>query len=61
MCAGLKSRIEGATHAIGKRRFNRLRSIRREEYTRRPVEEEESESLAVGIENLSIETEEDVA
>ena len=42
---GLKAGIEGATHAVGQRRLEMLRSRQREEEARRP-KEDDSESVA---------------
>ena len=55
LCAGLKADIEGATHAVGQRRLERLRERSREEEARLP-DEEESEIVEAGVERLSIET-----
>ena len=56
LCAGLKAGIERATHAVVKRRLEKSRVRNREKYTRRPAEEEESYSVVVGVDNISIET-----
>ena len=57
MCAGLKAGLEGATHAVRQRRFERTR-MRRSVEDAGYVEEEEGETVSVGVEfnNLSIET-----
>ena len=58
LCAGLKSRIEGATHAVGQRIIERVRARRSEEEAEASDEEEEEESERVAAElvNLTIET-----
>ena len=63
LCAGLKAGIEGETHALGQQRMEISRARHREGEASTSLEEEESESVAAGIENLSIErsgTEEEV-
>ena len=41
LCAGLEAGIEGATHAVGQRRLERVRERRREEEEAEVSEEEE--------------------
>ena len=41
MCAGLEAGIEGATHAVGQRRLERVRNRRRDEEEAGNSEEEE--------------------
>ena len=55
--AGLEAGIEGATHAAGQRRLERMRGRQREEETEDSAEEEEeSGGVLAGINNLRIET-----
>ena len=58
LCAGLEVGIEGATHAMGQRRLERVRSRRVETEDRAATEAEEEEGGGVisGIHNLTIET-----
>ena len=58
LCAGLKAGIEGATHAVGQRRLEQVRSRRAETEDKAATEaqEEESGGVLAGIHNLSIET-----
>ena len=58
LCVGLKAGIEGATHAVGHRRLDRLRDRRREEEEAEVSEEEEGEGGGVVeyLNNLTIET-----
>ena len=56
LCASLKAGIEGATHAVGQQILERSRARWSKEEARRPGEEEETESVVVGIENINIET-----
>ena len=60
LSAGLKAGIEGATHAVGKRRVERVRARRVEEEGEVDAAEEEQEEdggeVAGLINNLSIET-----
>ena len=62
LCTGLAAVIEGATHAVGKRRVERLRARRGdgenevEEATVEPDEEVNEEVAGLGINNLRIET-----
>ena len=57
LCAGLEASIEGATHAVGKRRLDRARQRSRSEEARIPKEDED-EDEAEGEYRLMIETEE---
>ena len=65
LCAGLEASIEGATHAVGQRRLERVRRRRQEGKEAETLdEEEESDRMAAGLNNLTKETagtEEDVA
>ena len=66
MCAGLEAGIEGANHAVGHRRLERVRERQEdvEEVEFSEEEEEESGMIAAGILNLNIEaaaTEEEAA
>ena len=56
MYEGLEAGIEGSSHAVGQKRQGKSKQKQREEEARRPVEEEETDIVAVGIENLNIET-----
>ena len=58
LCEGLKAGIEGATHAVGQRRLERVRGRRREEEEVEESEEKEEESMGVlaWITNQTIET-----
>ena len=56
LCAGLEANIEGATHAVGQQRLESSRERRREEKARISGEEEEDESVAEGVQNISIAT-----
>ena len=60
LCTGLKAVIEGAIHAVGKRRLERVRARRvdREDKAAAEAEEEEEGSgdVLYGITNLRIET-----
>ena len=53
--AGLEAGIEGATHAVGKWRLERVRARRSEEEVRSP-DKEEGSVIVVGFNNLNIET-----
>ena len=58
LCAGLEAGIEGATHAVGQQRMERV-SLRRSEMDDEhatEAEEEEGGGVLDGIHNLSIET-----
>ena len=57
LCAGPEAGIEGKTRAVGKQKLDRTRQ-RRSVYESRSVEGEEEESESVGLEfnNLTIET-----
>ena len=59
LCEGLKAGIEGATHAVGQRRVERVRARRAEEEgaeNTKAEEEEGEEEVVVGLDNLSTET-----
>ena len=56
MCAGLKARIEGETHAVGQRRLERVRGRRSEVEAGYSDEEEESEGVEILLNNLTKET-----
>ena len=56
LCAGLEADIEGATHAAGQRKLERERAIRSEEEDGSSYEEEVTETVVVGLNNLTIET-----
>ena len=60
LCAGLKAGIEGATHAVGQRRLERLRARRFETEDESATEDEEegegSVDVLAGINNVRIET-----
>ena len=58
LCAGLEAGIEGATHAVGKRRLERVRKRRGEEEKAEGSgeEEDEGEGVLARINNLRIET-----
>ena len=58
LCTVLEASIEGATHAVGQRRLERVRKIRgeEEEADNLAEEEEEREGLAGLLNNLTIET-----
>ena len=53
LCAGLEADIEGATHAVGQGRLERLR-VRRSEEEARITKDEESVYVEVGEEILTI-------
>ena len=59
MCAGLEAGIEGATHAVGQRRLERMRERRVETEDEAAIEAEEEEDegggVLAGINNLRIE------
>ena len=55
LCAGPGDGIEGETHAVGKRRLDRVRKRRSAEEARRPDKEEEEE--VTGEERPTVETE----
>ena len=58
-CAGLEAGIEVATHALGRRRLDRVRTRREMEETEaseEEAEEEESRGVADLMGNLTIET-----
>ena len=56
LCAGLEARIEGATHAVGQRRLERVRRRRQDEEEAGNSEEEEERGGVSGIlNNLTIE------
>ena len=59
LCAGLQAGIEGATHAVGQRRVERVRARRVEEEEEEAIEavEEEGGEVLAGLDNLRIETE----
>ena len=67
LCAGLAAGIEGATHAVGQRRMERVRKQRQEEDEAEVTEgdeEEKGEGIVASLNNLIIETggtEEEVA
>ena len=67
LCAGLEAGIEGATHAVGQPRVERVRAMREEpeeaEVAEAEEDEEESGEVAELLNNLNIETatEEEVA
>ena len=54
--AGIEPGIEGATHAVGKRRLEKERKRRSKEEARIPDEEEDEDEVA-GAERLRVETE----
>ena len=56
LCAGLEAGIEGATHAVGQRRLERVRERRHEEEEAEASEEGEEEGgrVVVGLNNLTI-------
>ena len=59
LCAGLEAGIEGATHAVGQQRVERVRSRRSkgEAVDKTEAEEEEiEEEVVAGVDNLIIET-----
>ena len=56
LCAGLDSCIEVATHAVVQRSLERVNVRRREGEEAGFDEEEESESVALGLNGLTIET-----
>ena len=56
ICAGLETVTEGATHAVGQRRLERVRSISSEEENVSVEGEEESQGVVGTLNNLSIET-----
>ena len=58
LCAGLKSGIEGTTHAVGQRRLERVRERREGADTEEVAgdEEEERGGIAARLDNLTIET-----
>ena len=60
LCAGLKAGIEGATHAVGKRRLERVRARRVETEDEAATEDEEEEEgrgdVLAGIINLRTKT-----
>ena len=56
LCAGLDAGIERAIHDVGQWRLERSRQRHREEEAIRTVEEDETESVVVGIENIHIDT-----
>ena len=58
LCAGLEAGIEGATHAVGQRRVERVRVRRVEEEDEEATEaeEEEGEEVLASLDNLTIET-----
>ena len=60
LCAGLEAGIEGATHAVGQRRLERVRErrveVEEEESTKAEEEEEGSGDVLAGITNLRIDT-----
>ena len=55
LCAGLEAGIEGATHAVGQRRLERVRGRRSEEEAGFAEEEEGRENLEGLLNNLIIE------
>ena len=59
LCAGLETVIEGATHAVGQRRMERVQRRRSKEKEADDLAEEEDESggMAARLNNLTIETE----
>ena len=58
MCAGLEAGIEGATHAVGQRRVEKVRSrrVEEEDEAASEAEEEERGEVLAGLGNLNIET-----
>ena len=52
LCAGLKAGIEGATHAVGHRRRNRVSGRRREEEVEDPAEEEEERGEVLAMRKI---------
>ena len=60
LCAGLEAGIEGATHAVGQRRMERVRPRRFETEDEAATEDEEEEEergdVLSGINNLRVET-----
>ena len=47
LCAGLEASIEGATHAVGQRRLERVRSIRAKTEDEAATEDQEEEGGGV--------------
>ena len=59
LCAGLEAGIEGATHAVGQLRLERVRERRGGEDEAETTEREEEEGgygISKGLNNLNIET-----
>ena len=56
LCTVLEDGIEGATHAVGHKRLERVRARRSKEEAGSLGEEEETETVVVGLNNLTIET-----
>ena len=58
VCVGLEAGIEGATHAVGRRRLERTKMIRSvEEAVSVEEEERERENLVECLNNITVETE----
>ena len=56
LCAGLEASLEGANHAVGQRRLERVRRRRMEDKYGTAEGEEDSQGVAGILNNLSIET-----
>ena len=59
LCSGLEASIEGATHTVGQRRLDQVWEQRGDEdkaEVTEGVEEEGGEGIAIGFNNLNIET-----
>ena len=58
LCVGFEAGIDGATHAMGKRRVERVRArrVKEEEEESSAAEEEEGGEVLAGLGNLNIET-----
>ena len=54
LCAGLDDGIEVSTHAVGQQRLERVRARWSEEEAGSSGEEEETDTVVVGLNNLTI-------